>query len=206
MSATGRELPGEGMREGATDQSTKPSVARVSVEGPSISVTKSVDEAVMSNIIALLFGAVPSSSSTSSQRQRFRGQSAGTEQPLADSDDDLTLGEFLVETGAKTFPQKIGAAGYYLIKIQRAESFSREDVRTALANAHEDMPSNFTRDWSTAAASSLIAAKQGDAGQFYVPRTGRTAVESRFHDAPKRRNTKKATRRASSNSSNEGSK
>jgi hypothetical protein len=203
------------MSEDITDQildlSTKPAVAKVSVEGPGISITRPVDEAVMSTIIALLFGAAPVSSSMggggeSRQRPRFRGQSGEVEQSADVWDEDLTLGEFLVETGAKTFPQKICATGYYLIKFQGAESFNREDVKTVLMNAHEDMPSNFARDWKEAAASNLIVAKQGEGGQFYVPRTGRVAVESRFQDAPKRRNTKRTTRKASSSPSNEDSK
>ncbi|TNC20075.1 hypothetical protein [Amycolatopsis alkalitolerans] len=190
-----------------TDSSDKPTVAKVTVEGPGISITRSVNEATMSSIIALLFGVTPASTSGVGggrrHHERPREQPDKEEQLPGGWDEDLTLGEFIVETDARTFPQKICAAGYYLIKFQHAESFNREDIKTSLTNAHEDMPGNFARDWSNAASSNLIAAKQGDPGQFYVPRTGRTAVESRFQDTPKRRNTRRATKKTNSNSSNE---
>lgn len=128
-----------------------------------------------------------------------RGLGGRTQQP-PQWDEDLTLGEFIVENGAKTFQQKICAAGYYLINFRHAESFNRDDVRTALADAHEDMPGNFGRDFGSAASSHLIAAKQGEAGQFIIPRTGRTAVESHFQDVPKRRTARRATKKTSSNS------
>jgi hypothetical protein len=110
----------------------------------------------------------------------------------------LTLGEFIVETGARTFQQKICAAGYYLMKFQGAESFNRDEVRIALANAHEDMPGNFARDFSDAASKNFIAGKQGESGRFIIPRTGRTAVESHFQDLPKRRPARKTAKKAGS--------
>ncbi|MDQ3405630.1 MAG: hypothetical protein M3548_19935 [Actinomycetota bacterium] len=185
-------------------------VARVSIEGAGIAIERPVDEEVMSRIIALLFGVSSAplgirGSGDSSPREKFRKQSDSAEQAPVVSVDGLTLGEFIVEVAAKTFSQKICAAGYYLIRAQGVESFSRDGVKFALSNAHEDMPGNFARDWSTAAAGNLIAAKQGEPGQFYVPTTGRAAVESRFQDAPKRRSTKRATRRTGSGPSSGGS-
>ncbi|MCW2745853.1 MAG: hypothetical protein JWM48_2403 [Mycobacterium sp.] len=116
-------------------------------------------------------------------------------------DSELTLGEFLVETGASSFPQKICAAGYYLIKIKGAESFDREDIKAALVQSHEDLPANYSRDFGVAASSSLIAQKPGESGQYFVPTTGRKAVESHFQEVPKRR--VKSTRKAATNAKGE---
>jgi hypothetical protein len=181
----------------AGDESAPPA-AEVTIKGPGISITRPVDEVMMSSIIALLFGTAPP---TAAARGGGGGGQEGarrlgdrTGQP-SEWDEELTLGEFIVETEAKTFQQKICAAGYYLMNYQHAGSFSRDDIRTALASAHEDMPSNFGRDFGSAASSHLIAAKQGETDRFIVPRTGRTAVESHFQDVPKRRGARRATKR-----------
>lgn len=183
--------------DGFTDEAPEepaPAAAEITVTGPGISITRPVDEATMSNVIALLFGTTPAA--------RGGGSQSGPVQPVRTQqsqwDDDLTLGEFIVETGAKSFQQKICAAGYYLMNFQHAESFNRDEIRTALADAHEDMPGNFSRDFSDAASKNFIAGKQGESGRYIIPRTGRTAVESHFQDLPKRRPARKAAKRASS--------
>ena len=89
------------------------------------------------------------------------------------------------------------AADGYLMKVQGADSFSRDEVKAALANAHEDMPGNFSRDFAETASKNLIASKQGEPGRYIVPRTGRTAVESQFQDVPRRRANRKAKKAAS---------
>lgn len=174
-----------------------PPLAEVTVQGPGISITRPVDEATMAGIIALLFGAAPVSPPRGGGGSHGGAstQPRGGAQSSTQWDDDLTLGEFIRETQAATFPQKICAAGYYLINMQGAESFDRERIRAALVNAHEDLPGNFSRDWIRAASSNLIAAKPGDSGQFYVPKTGRTAVESHFQDVPKRRSGRRPTKK-----------
>jgi hypothetical protein len=183
-----------------------PTVAEITVTGPGISITRPVNEATMSSVIALLFGGALAAPAAPLMRGGAKsgigggsggGATGRTEQSLQ-WDEDLTLGEFITEAGARSFPQKICTAGYYLINFQGAESFTRDEVRTALADAHEDMPANFSRDWSAAASSHFIAAKQGEAGQFIIPRTGRTAVTSHFQDVPRRRATRKTAKKPSS--------
>jgi hypothetical protein len=195
-----------GLSEGALEEPVFPA-AEVTVNGPGISITRPVDEATMSNIIALLFGAAPAAPSHGGGGRAGGGRGGsrhqnphqtGETQQHSGWDEDLTLGEFIVETEARTFQQKICAAGYYLLNFQGADSFNRDEIRTALAEAHEDMPGNFARDFGDAAAKNLIAGKQGDPGRFIVPRTGRTAVESHFQDVPKRRSARKTAKKASS--------
>lgn len=206
----------EDMNEDIADEAHDGSAANfgeVAVTGPGVSITRPVDEATMSSIIAILFGGAPAASAGrgaggvgGSGRERGRGQGGGGQQSSQSVqwEDDLTLGEFISETEAKTFPHKICAAGYYLINMQGAESFTRDDVRTALVSAHEDLPGNYARDWSNAASSHLIAEKPGESGQFFVPKTGRTAVESRFQDVPRRRSSRRTTKKAAASNEDAG--
>jgi len=191
-----------------------PTIAEVTVKGPGISITRPADEAMMSKIIAILFGAAPAARGGGvggggggvggggggvgggGGGVGGGGGGVGGQQP-SQWDEDMTLGEFIVETGARTFQQKICAAGYYLTR-RGAESFDRDEVRAALANAQEDMPTNLGRDFRDAASKNLIGGKHGEAGRFIIPRTGRTAVESHFQDVPKRRNTRKTAKKANS--------
>jgi hypothetical protein len=180
-------------------QPARVTVATVTIEGEGVSITRDVDEPTMSSIIGLIFRG--SSETRGGRRAVTQVQQRQVESTIGagEWDPELTLGEFLVEAGASTFPQKICAAGYYLIKFDGADSFDRDGVRAALVQAHEDMPANFGRDFGVAASSHFIAAKQGEAGRYYVPTTGRKAVESHFQDVPKRRTTRR-TRKGSSSS------
>ncbi|GAB2574422.1 hypothetical protein GCM10009593_10810 [Microlunatus antarcticus] len=143
----------------------------------------------MAEVIGLLFGAAPSRPAAQPP-----GDGGGvrtphpprTPEPDGEPDfADITLGEFVEDSGAKTFPQKICVTGYFLWKKQGRDTFTRDDVRNALIAAHEDMPGNFGRDWLTAASTKLIASNDNKA--FSITRTGRVAVESNFQDAPKAR-------------------
>lgn len=184
----------------ATSIDIAPTVAEVTIEGAGISITRPINESKLSGIISLLFETTSVMQTGQHARRTFAEQPGqeitGENQRSSQWDGDLTLGEFIVETTANTFQQKICAAGYYLMKFQGFDSFNRDDVRKALADAHEDMPTNFARDFTGAASAHLIAGKQGEAGQFIIPRTGRSAVESLFQDLPKRRASRKVTKKA----------
>lgn len=165
-----------------------PPSATVTVKGPGVDIVRPVDEATLAHVISLLFGVAP----TPTRAPGGGAGGGGGSTPSGGGgtglwDPELTLGEFLAETGASTFPQKISAAGYYLMKIQEAESFDRDSIRSALVEAHEDLPGNFSRDFANAASANLIAQKPGENGKYFVPTTGRKAVESKFQDVPKRR-------------------
>lgn len=173
-------------------------IAKVTIKGPDIDIARSVDEATMGRVIGLLFGTPSSSGGPGAGDGQVRHQQE------AEWDEDMTLGEFISATGASTFQHKICAAGYYLIKIQGADSFTSNDVKTALADAHEDMPTNFSRDFGDAASKNYIAKKHGgEAGHYVVPTTGRKAVESHFTDLPPRRRARKTAKRSSSNGKSE---
>jgi len=173
----------------------------ISVHGPGVDITRAVADGVAGSIIALLFGVAgtPVSSGPQGSGLAIPGISP-SKTTLSNGqpewDEDLTLGEFIDETGAKTFQHKISATGYYLLR-HGAESFTREDVKTALAQAHEDMPANFNRDFTETAGKSLIARKPGETDRYIIPRTGRAAVESKFQEVPKRRPTRRTSKKAS---------
>jgi hypothetical protein len=194
--------------EETTNGEPAKSIAKVTIKGPDIDITRSVDEATMGNVIALLFGAAPTGSGGRGGAGGGGGGGGGQGgrggQQETQWDEDITLGEFISETGASTFQQKICAAGYYLMKIHGADSFTSGDVKTALADAHEDMPGNFSRDFGDAASKNYIAKQHGgEAGHFIVPKTGRTAVESHFTELPPRRRARKTAKKSSSNGKGE---
>lgn len=182
----------------AASSPATPVAATVTVEGSGVSITRPVDDATMSKIIALLFGSSPGATTGRAAPNQPPARELAAAGAAAQWDPDLTLGEFLIETGASTFAQKICAAGYYLIKLEGEESFDRERIKTALQQAHEDMPGNLSRDFATAASTNLIAAARGEAGRYYVPTTGRKAVESHFQEVPRRRAPKRRKSAASS--------
>lgn len=180
--------------EGSQVDDDGPPSATVSVKGPGVEIVRPVDDATMAKIIALLFGAAPSPQRTLGSGAGSGGAGAGSG-ATGSLDPELRLGEFLERSGASTFPEKICAAGYHLIHFQEAESFDRDSIRTALVEAHEDLPANFSRDFANAASANLIAQKPGDNGKYFVPTTGRRAVESKFQDVPKPKRRAKSARR-----------
>jgi hypothetical protein len=182
--------------------------AKITVTGPGVSITRNVDEATMTGVIGLLFGAAPAPQGGGhqggSRHQGGGGHQGGAAgggdggSGGAEWDPSMTLGEFLDDSGAKTFPHKICATGFYLTEIKGGKDFSRDEVKSALLAAREDMPGNYARDWATATSLSLIAPEGHEPNRFYVPRTGKTAITSKFQDAPKPRRARKSTKKASS--------
>lgn len=174
----------------------------VKVTGPGVGITRPIDEATMSRVIALLFGATDPAPARNEGGAGALGGGGHQDQSAQRGgqqqwEEELTLSEFIDDIEAKTFQHKICATGYYLMR-QGADTFSRDDVKTALDNAHEDMPANFTRDFNETAAKSLIARKTGETDRYIIPRTGKVAVESHFQDLPKRRTSRRAPRRSAS--------
>jgi hypothetical protein len=176
---------------------TEPVAATVTIRGAGVAITREVDDATMSSIIALLFGGRESARTGAQRAQNYLNPEG---RPLWDA--SLTLGEFLDEAGARTFSQKICAAGYYREKFEGQDSFDRDYIKAALVAAHESMPANLSRDLVSAASGKLIAAKPGEAGHYFVTTTGRKAVESQFQELPRRKPPKR--RKLAAISSNGG--
>lgn len=166
----------------------------VSVTGPGVNISVPVGADVMAAVIGLLFGGTPIAApavETPHAPNPHAGPSVDAEPETTDDDieesfSDHTLGEFIDEHNPTTFPQRICTAGYYLTVVKGQTGFSREDIRSAMQKAHEEMPGNFSRDFNKAVSQRLVA-ENTDAGYFYISRTGKRAVESRFSDVPKPR-------------------
>ncbi|MBB1034468.1 hypothetical protein G6031_08705 [Dietzia sp. CQ4] len=177
--------------------------ATVKVTGPGVSIERGVDERTMNAVIGLLVGVPVPRPGGGDPAGSSGGGGGGMDEDSGGRglkwDERMTLGEFLDDSGAKTFPHKICATGFYLTAIKGATDFNRDEVRSALLAAREDMPGNYARDWATATNLSLIAPEGHDATRFYIPRTGKKAIDSNFEDTPKPRRTRKSTKKASSN-------
>ncbi|MEV7633167.1 hypothetical protein AB0N64_12245 [Microbacterium sp. NPDC089318] len=190
------------------DTKTADLPATVKVTGPGVSIERGVDERTMNAVIGLLVGAPAFPPGGGYQGGGGSGGSRGGQDGSSGGggsewDGRMTLGEFLDDSGAKTFPQKICATGFYLTDIKGAKDFNRDEIKSALLAAREDMPGNYSRDWASATSMSLIAPEGHDANRFYIPRTGKKAIESNFQDAPKPRRARKSTKKASSNGDTE---
>lgn len=182
------------MTENPLDDQTQTNECTVTVSGPGVQISRPVTEEVLSAVVNLLFGGV--ASLPSRVATPVRDQAVATtgdvhaEDPGLEADEEdqpQNVREFIDKVEPKTFSQKICATGYFLLKVKKVgNEFSRDQVRTELINAHEDMPTNFPRDFTSALTSGFIATNP-DTGLFYVPKAGATAVESNFTELPKKR-------------------
>src|SRR5688572_17304940 len=103
------------VEEDATGSEGPKSIAKVTIKGPDIDITRSVDEKTMGSIIGLLFGVPATSGSGGGGGGGAGGGSNQGRQQQTQWDEEITLGEFISDTGASTFQHKICAAGYYLM-------------------------------------------------------------------------------------------
>ena len=92
----------------------------------------------------------------------------------------LTEGEYLEQSGADKYPEKIVALGAYLEDELGQQSFTRSDVREAFERAREPLPGNFARDFSVAASNRWISEVRNSDGDFRLTTTGRKLVQARF--------------------------
>lgn len=92
----------------------------------------------------------------------------------------LSLREFLDEANALRKQDQIVAIGQYMAIHETKSTFTRDDVRTRFSLAQEPMPANFTRDFSKALKSGMIAHAHGDAKSFYITKSGVVAVRNKF--------------------------
>ena len=94
----------------------------------------------------------------------------------------MSLREHLTATEAKRNPDKILAIADYLERIEGLHGFSKDDIKARFRTAGESPPGNFPRDFSWTVSNGWIAEDAQTKGQFYVTRTGQSAVEAGFSD------------------------
>jgi len=90
--------------------------------------------------------------------------------------------EFIVESGAKTNPQKILALAKYWMDLGGGtkETFSLSDIRPLFSKAGEPLPGNLSRDAQAAVRLSYIH-DQGDE-EYIITNTGLQALDESFQN------------------------
>lgn len=92
---------------------------------------------------------------------------------------EMSVGEFIMDVGAKRNPDKIVAMAVYL-KHAGKEEFQAEDIKPLFQKAGERTPGNFARDWRWAQTAKWIAPVSGNDKIFYVTNSGQQAVDQKF--------------------------
>lgn len=163
---------------------------KVQIEGQGLSFSREIDAPTLGRVMNAMLGGAESSLSipvAGDAREQFGAPER-----------KLSLREFLQNTGAKRYPDKIVAIGHYLEEIEANQGFTKDDIKARFRTAGEPPPGNFPRDFSAAVGLGWIAEDPANPGQLYITRSGREAVEHGFSNtpsAPRRRNVRR--RRAS---------
>lgn len=100
--------------------------------------------------------------------------------PDDEIDPHITIGEYIDECGAQRFPAKITAIGNFLELRLGQPSFNKEEVKSQFRPAGEAQPGNFHRDFSDAITQRWISEVPGEAGQYFVTKTGKAAIAGKF--------------------------
>jgi predicted transcriptional regulator len=87
--------------------------------------------------------------------------------------------QLILESGAKTNPQKIAVLGKYLLARDQ-HSFSAKEIQELLKKTGESLPRNFGRDLREAVRSGFIFEDQDMQGQYVLTEMGVEATERGF--------------------------
>jgi len=88
--------------------------------------------------------------------------------------------EFLEESGAKSYPQKIAAIVGYIKAFLGKMSASVDEVKSELERAGEPVTTNFFRDLKRTVSYGWVAKSQQEADKFYITGKGSKALEEKF--------------------------
>ncbi|MCY3577529.1 MAG: hypothetical protein OXH53_09475 [bacterium] len=183
----------------------------LTISGAGLSVEQQIDRPTALAILNVLLRdeasqpvGTPSDSSTQAaaltSRSEPRGSDAGRSNEATPSL-GISVGEFVVQVGARRNPDKIVAMGVYLKKLGKDE-FQADDIKPMFQQAGEPTPANFGRDWRWAQNAKWIAPTSGSDKHFYVTNSGLTAVEEGFPPEVRKQTalpSGKRTRRKASN-------
>ncbi|MFL6727965.1 MAG: hypothetical protein ACJ8FS_15850 [Sphingomicrobium sp.] len=151
---------------------------KVQIEGAGFTFAREIDGPTLGRVMHAMLGGAGGSA-------LFHSGGSNSNDEGAASERQLSLREFLLEVGAKRYPDKIVAIGHYLEEYESKPGFSKDDIKARFRAAGEPPPGNFPRDFSIAKAQGWIAEDTHNAGQLYVTRTGREAVEQGFSKVSK---------------------
>jgi len=162
------------------------------LKGGGISVERQVTEEQALRVISLVMGnnLGRSVGGGGGPSQKATSSAAGAGASVGHS----TVGEYIEEVGARRNADKIAAIGAFLMDSHDMETFTRDDVKGQFQNAGEAPPANFSRDFAVALSNKWLAQPHGVTGQYFVTKTGRTALERQF-SMEGRRPAAKSTRR-----------
>lgn len=90
----------------------------------------------------------------------------------------ISVREYLIDSEAKTNPQKILIFAMYLKEMAGNESFSIEEVKSLFRKAAEIVPKNFFRDVRASVKNGWIT--EESRGIYYVTSTGIGVAQSKF--------------------------
>jgi hypothetical protein len=149
----------------------------LSVKGDGIQVSQDIDKDTALSVISLLLGG----------QVATRPNTVGVAVTPSHADQtQLTLGEFVEESGARSNVDKIVAIAVYKTRYDNVSDFSRQDMNTWFQEAGEPVPGNLPRDVSVARTARYIAPRGAGSTQFYVTTTGFKALDQKFSGEAKR--------------------
>jgi hypothetical protein len=150
----------------------------LSLTGPGITITKSVDAERAGAIAQIAMGGAVR------QIDRLATGPTVLRAGPVDPGRPLSLREFLQRMDLSIgIHAKILAVGRYMRDFENLPDFTRDDVRSRFRGAGEPQPGNFPRDFQKAVRAGWIAEDPKSAGRFYVTRTGDELTDQGFRSA-----------------------
>jgi hypothetical protein len=139
--------------------------------GPGIAIERNLGETVAFATLQVALGTAPSVPVLSPSGPAVQPNANGRK---------LSLREFMLESGAKTYPSKIVVTGRYLRDHESRADFSRDEIRDRFRSAGEPPASNLPRDFTAAVGAGWIAEDHENRGRYYVTRKGDEAADRQF--------------------------
>jgi hypothetical protein len=154
----------------------KPPQYSVKMQGPGISLDRTVDEEIAQQIAALVLGIARNRSPTPALEE--------TEAPTTDRGDasrkSLSLREFFNEHGPKRNPEKIVVIAEYLRIYRQQDTVTRSTLATGFDEARESIPRNLSRDITWTVKIGWLANKENDSDVYQLTTSGMEAVAKKF--------------------------
>jgi hypothetical protein len=149
------------------------------IEGCGLSLSRKIDEVALRSILHVILGGnellkgFPDSNEPSGAQTMV---GSATDGPRS----RVSLREHLTATAAKRNPDKILAIADYLERVEGLHGFAKDDIKARFRSAGESPPGNFPRDFAWTVSNGWIAEDAHIKGQYYVTRTGQSAIEAGF--------------------------
>lgn len=158
---------------------------QVRLSGLGVNVERNVSQTTARQILDLVLGGTGAVGGVAARRGAsphvgIAVSGIGPERP------HTSLREFLHDCGARHNPDKILAIGEYIVEVEGAEDFGREEVKSRFRNAGEPLPKNLPRDFTSTVQYGWIAPDPKDPDRFYVTSKGKEALAQKFSDGTKK--------------------